>query len=231
MTAPDVVGCFGQHSACTVRFTRLDSTCTPVPGDTGGIVIEALATATTTPDVEAGTKFEPKDACGRTVYVDEDPDVIKRQTLALEFILFDPTMAELITDGGVILGAAGGDYEGKVIGFSTPGPESIYGKTSGMEIWVKNANGAGPCGPDGTFPPYVRHVWPRCLLSPADRTFDNTSATFKFSGTGTPNPQWDDPWGDWPGATFDPLSPYQWAYDTELPDAECGYVTLPPAGS
>lgn len=227
MASNDVV-CIGQRSACVIRATRLDNTCKPVHGVNNAVVTAALITATATPDVEAGQKFEPKNACGELLFTAEDPDIIKRYQYTMELGLWDFELYELLTGSTVIVGASDGPWPGKAIGNATPGPQTPAIDGVALEIWVKTAIGQGPCGPTGTHPPYVRHIFPRLRLRPDARTFANDVANAAFAGEATANEAWDDPFADYQGeGALDVTTPYAWFYDDTLPDVGCGYIDVP----
>lgn len=229
--ATNSVACVGQRSACAVRATRLGPDCSPVTGgDSDFAVTTALTTFTATPDVEEGTKFEPKNACGDLLWTAADPDIVKRWTVEFEFGMFDFELAELLTDSTALLGAASSPWPGKVVGIEAPGPRTEQGYGVALEIWVKTATGQGVCGPADVNPPYVRHVFPRALLRLNDRTFENDVATFKFSGTAETNVSWGcGPYADCPidpGLSGD--TAYAQFFDTDLPEATCGYGVANP---
>lgn len=220
------VACIAERSVCAIRATRLGDDCAPLTGPTDGAIAVAVATINVTSDVEEGTKFEPKDGCGRIMYTAEDPDVIKRKNLTIELGFVDFELLELVTDSTLILGAEGGDYEGLVIGIEEPGATTTQGNGIALEVWTKTAFGTGACGEDGANPNWIRHVFPRVFLRPGDRTMENAPANVSLVGTSNSNPQWIDVWGDYPGEGalsgtsphfkfFDPFGP---------PDSECGYV-------
>ena len=225
--ASNNVTCIAERSACLIRATRLGSDCTPLTGPTDGALTGAIATINLSPDVEEGTRYEPKDACGRILYSASDPDVVKRYNITVDLHMIDFEMYELLTDGQLLLGAAGTDWAGKVIGVSAPGATTAQGYGVGLEIWTKTASDTGVCGPADTNPPYVRHILPRVLLRPADRTFEGAPATNSFSGTAEANLSWSEgPWQDWMLAEPMPAdSPWIRHFDSSVPNAECGFVT------
>jgi len=229
MASTESVVCIGQRSACAVRFTRLDTDCSPLAGDNNAVVTAALVTMTATPEVEEGTKFEPKNACGDICWTAEDDDRIKRYTIELELCTHDAALIEIATDSRVVLGASTSPWSGKIMGVETPGPQTVHGNGVALEIWAKTASGTGPCGTAGDLPPYVLHIFPRAMLRPGDHTFANDVATLKLSGWATNNPSWlYGPWYDWEAAT--PMgvdTPYAWYYAESLPDTGCGYQSVP----
>lgn len=229
--ASNNVTCIAERSACVVRATRLGSDCTPLTGETDGALTSAIATITLSPDVEEGTRYEPKDACGRILYSAADPDIVKRYNVTVDLHMVDFELYELLTDGQLLLGAAESPWEGQVVGVSAPGPSTPQGYGVGLEIWTKTASNTGVCGPADTNPPYIRHVLPRVLLRPADRTFEGAPATNSFSGVAETNSQWaTGPWEDWvPEDGMPSDTPWIRFYDAAVPVAECGFVQ-PTAG-
>jgi len=228
--------CIGQLNACVVRAARLDSDCSPTGGTDGGIVTAGLATLTADPDIEEGTLFEPKNACGDILFTYQLADKIKRYNLSGEFLFFDYEMMALLFGGDLILGAGGGDYAGEVIGHAMP----LYNAppTNGVYLEVITqaiSEGAGDCVADGSgAPAYIGHIFGKCRLTPGSRTFENDVARVAFTGKGTNNPSlYDGPWNDWPGTGWIPNSAYiQVGYSADeyaaiLAEVSCGYATLP----
>lgn len=221
------VACIAERSVCAVRATRLGDDCALLTGATDGAVAVAVATINVTSDVEEGTKFEPKDGCGRVVYTAEDPDVVKRKNLTLELVNVDFEFFELVTDASLILGKEGTDWAGLAIGVEEPGATTPHKNGIALEVWTKTAFGTGACGEDGANPNWMRHVFPRVFLRPGDRTMENSPANLSLAGTSNSNPQWTDVWGDFPGdeAELSGLSPHFRFFDLDGPPASaCGYV-------
>lgn len=229
-----VLGCFIQRSACILRATRLAPDCSPVAGVGNGAVATGIATITATPDITEGTRFQPQDACGRTVYSSSEPNITNRYTFEMSLWTVDYELIEIMSSASLILGAAGsgpaGAWEGHAIGIERPGPNTVSSPGYGLEVWVKNGSGTGNCGPASTNPPYVKHVFPKLLTELGARTFENDVAQVTFSGTAEPNSSWGEgPWGGFPGAS--PLAGTGWAEyfveESDLPDDECGAITVP----
>lgn len=214
--------CIAERNACVLRVTRLGADCAPLDGPSDGAILAAIATINMTQDVQEGIKYEPVDACGTLVYTAEDPDTIKRLNLTIELHKADFEGIELMTDAALVLDA-GGD----TIGYSSPGPLTTHKNGVQLEVWTKTSGSQGQCSNDGT-PAYFRHIFPRVLLRPGDRTFEAAPASHSFSGYGNANPQWTDVWADYPGVagSFDIQSPHIQVLDPAgLPAAACGYVT------
>src|SRR4051812_45386208 len=98
--------CIGELQACIVRVAALDSDCTITGGTNGGLVTAGLVTLTADPDVEEGTVYEQKNACGDILFTYEKDDVVKRYNVSGEFGFSDFEMMALLFGGTTILGAA-----------------------------------------------------------------------------------------------------------------------------
>lgn len=232
----------GHLGACVVRAAKLDTDCSPLGGTDSGWVTTGLVTLTATPDIEEGTVFEPKTACGAIAYTYERPDLVKRYNLSGEFIFFDPEGSEILFGGQTILGNASGDFNNEVIGWASPNyadvtaspPNGVYFEV----ISQVAAEGAGSCiaGGEG-YPQYFGYIFGKVLFTPGERTFEDDFARQAFTGKATANPAlYDGPWNDWPAQGYIPNSPYLYVgysaeeYAAILATAAPGYQTLP-AGS
>ena len=201
----------GQYNACIVRVAKLDTDCTPLGGNNSGWVTAGLVTMTATPDVEEGTVFEPKTACGSIAYTIEDPDRIKRYNLSGEFVFFDVEGAEIMFGGTLVTGAGGGDFVGDNIGWAAPDYNAAATNGVYLEVITKAVGeGAGDCIASGVgFPVYHGHIFGKTFLTPGERVFENDVARQTFTGKARSNPAlFDGPWNDYPGAGYIPTSPY-----------------------
>lgn len=222
------VACIGQYQACALRAARLSADCTPLASANNIVTTAGLVTMTATPDVEEGTKYEPKNGCGSIPWTAEGEDIIKRWNLDIQLILWDFELIEILTGAALIIGDSGTTWPSKNIGFESRGPNADVFAGASLEIWSRNSKSGGPCGPVGENPPYTRHIFPRTKLRLAERTFADEAAVLRLQGWSGPNSEWGEgPVSDeWEGA--DPLSsdtPYASIFATELPTTGCGYVT------
>jgi len=231
--------CIGQLNACVVRAARLDADCSPTQGADGGIVTAGLATLTADPDIEEGTLFEPKNACGDILYTYNLSDKIKRYNLTGEMLFFDYEMMVLLFGGSTVLGRAAGTYSGKVIGHAMPLFNAAATNGVYLEVITQAiSQDAGDCVTAAAgAPAYIGHIFGKVRLTPGSRTFENDVARVAFTGKATNNPNlFDGPWNDYPGTGYIPNSPYVQVgysaaeYATILATVSCGYKALP-AGS
>lgn len=220
--------CIGQYNACLLRIVRLNSTCTPLAGGTDRVVTTALVNMTATPDIEEATLFEPKNGCGDICWTAETCDKIKRWNLSGEFCYTDFEMMELLFGGSLVLGAAAGPYAGRVIGYAAPSTSNACNNGVGIEVFSQTSGaGVGACSTAATpFPGYIGHIFPRVKFTLGERTFENDVARVQFTGIATANPNYTNPWTDYPGAgAFPGTSGYVQVGYAALPTgARCGYV-------
>lgn len=229
-----------QYNAALIRAARLAADCSPVGGADSGYVTIGLATATASPDIEEGSQVRPKNANGVVMYTINNPDIVQGYNLTGEFITYDPEGMELWFGGETVLGAAGGDYAGQVIGYAAPGPSSDPTNGVYLEIITRQVGrGAGDCQATGAdFPPYVGHIFPKSKMTIGDRNFEEGEGRLQWTAKVTNNPAlYNGPWNDYPGAGYISAdSPYvqvgysEAEYQAILATAGAGYKTLP-AGS
>lgn len=233
--------CIGQGGACIVRIAKLDADCTPTGGVNGGIVTAGLVTMTATPEIEDGTVYEPKTACGSVAYTYERQSRLKRWDITGEFVFFDFEMMTMMCGGSLILGNA--PFAGKVIGWAAPLADIAQLNGVYLEIITQNFTpDQGDCqnavpGAYGAGPMYEGHIFPKAKFWPGARTFADEAATFAVTGKAGPNGFiYNGPWNDFPGAGYAPNSSYYQVgytaaqYNAILATVTCGYVDIP-AGS
>lgn len=231
--------CIAELQACIVRAAALDSDCTPTGGTNGGIVTAGLVTLTADPDVEEGTVYEQKNACGDILFTYEKDDVIKRYNISGEFGFSDFEMMALLFGGTAVLGKAGGDFAGKVIGYA----DRLYtaARRNGVYLEVITTaigQGAGDCVISGTgAPAAIGHIFGKVKLAPGSLNFADDIKRIAFTGKGTNNPNlFNGPWNDYPGAGYAANSPHiavgytAAEYAAIVATVQCGYKDLP-AGS
>jgi hypothetical protein len=227
--------CIGELQACIVRAAALDSDCSIVGGVNGGIVTAGLVTLTADPDVEEGTVYEQKNACGDILFTYEKDDVVKRYNVSGEFGFADFEMMALLFGGTTILGKAGGDFPGKVIGMA----DRLYtaGRRNGVYLEVITTaigQGAGDCVVSGAeAPAAIGHVFGKVKMTPGSLNFADDIKRVAFTGKATNNPNlFDGPWNDYPGAGYAPNAPHfaigysadEYAAIADL--VTCGYQDL-----
>lgn len=226
----------GSLQACILRAALLDSDCTPTGGVNGGIVTAGLVTMTADPDVEEGTIYEQKNACGDFLFTFEKDDVVKRYNLSGELGFLDAEFGALAFGGSTILGAAGGDFAGKVIGYA----DRLYTAAQRNGIYLEVittaiVEGAGNCtAPNNAAPYAIGHVFGKAKLTPGSKDFSDDIMRVTFTGKSTNNPNlYNGPWNDYPGVGYAPNAPYFWVgyskdeYDAIAAAVAPGFVDLP----
>jgi hypothetical protein len=222
--------CIGQYKLCYIRVVRLGANCTPATGTDSAVISVGAVSIQASPELEEATAFEGKNGCGTVIFDATGQDKIKRWNLTGDLITFDWELLNLLFGGAVIVGDSGTDFPGKAIGYAMPGPAEEDTSGVSLEIWVKNTTGTGTCVTGTVVAEWTRHVFPRVLATPGDRTFEEDIAHFNFTGRGTENLNWGDgPFDDYPGVGNAPTdSGYFQFEEVDLPfdpDDACGYVS------
>lgn len=222
------VACIGQYQACALRVARLGATCVP-SGASGDVVVTgALVSLTMTPEVEQGTRYEPKTGCGKVAYTAESEDIIKRYNLDLQLVLFDLELIEIATGSTLLIGDSGTTWPTQVIGYESRGPNADPYNGCSLEIFTRTSKEGGPCGDVGSNPQYARHIFPRCKFHIAERTFEDAAAILRLQGWSTANSAWGEgpvP-AEWEAdAPLGDDAPYAMLLATDLPTTGCGLVS------
>lgn len=89
--------------ACALRLARLAADGSTPAGATNGYISNNLITLSMTPDVDEGTDFSSKNACGDDAFPVRDRPTIKRINLSMTLEVADPEIAELLTASPLIL--------------------------------------------------------------------------------------------------------------------------------
>ena len=228
--------CIGELQACIVRAAALDADCTPTGGVNSGIVTAGLVTLTADPDIEEGTVYEQKNACGDILFTYEKDDVIKRYTITGELGFADFEMMALLFGGSTVLGKAGGTFPGKVIGYA----DRLYNaaRRNGVYLEVITTaigEGVGDCVTGvGGAPVAIGHIFGKCKLIAGSQAFADDIKRVAFTGKATNNPYlYNGPWNDYPGAGYTPNSAHvavgysATEYAAIAAQVSCGYKDTP----
>jgi hypothetical protein len=210
------LNCGGSVQCCAIRVATLEQDGVPLPGSANLYVTDAFSQFKATPVTTKGVDMEVVNACGAPAIVYKDQDRFKRYDITLDLIFLDPELenllvgGELFTSGGFSIGnsvVATADYAGAINGVS-------------LELWSKHiVNG----DIDATWP-YVRWVFPRVRLMPADVTLDNNAMPFSYTGYTSANPNWfNGPANDWP---YSSDRQKMYALTKTLPTVACGAQAL-----
>lgn len=89
--------------ACALRLARLSATGATTAGATNGYVSNNLITLSVTPDIDEGTDFSAKNACGDDAFPVKDRPTTKRLNLSMSLEVKDPEITELLTSNPLIL--------------------------------------------------------------------------------------------------------------------------------
>lgn len=210
--------CIKTLQFCRLRVARLNANGTPKVGSGNLYITDQQISLVIGLNLSAGDDFEQKTGCGDISFSFKDRDKVKNLTLTLILATAEPEITELLIGGDLI--TSGPD----TIGYALPAVGTT-GNEDGCSVegWTKNIRGSTL---DEDWP-YVRWVLPKTFWTPSNKTLANNPITHEYTGTGEENENWlDGPVNDW-DFTSDRL--YQYAADTDLPDALCEAQATPPS--
>lgn len=116
--------------ACALRLARLAADGSTPAGATNGYITNNLITLSLTPDVDEGTDFSSKNACGDDAFPVRDRPTIKRINLSMTLELADPELAELLTASPLILNTPASSRTTAANGTTTTGSPVISSATA-----------------------------------------------------------------------------------------------------
>lgn len=96
-----------EIKACAIRIAREAADGTTPAGATNGYVAQNLITLTRSPDVDEGTDYSQRNACGGVPFPVKDRPLVKRYNLALTLEHPDPELFELMLSWALILSTPG----------------------------------------------------------------------------------------------------------------------------
>lgn len=227
-------GCRGVVGVCTVRFTLLDTDCSPLLGDNSFAVADAVANLSFTREYTTVAEIERTACAGKKVaWQRPEEKRLKRISIEGSLELFDPQLHNMLFGTTPL---TGGDdapvaWQGKIIGaadrIGTSEPPRV-----GIEIWQETVDpDAAICSSVAGAETRVRRVLPLCRLFEADSSdlATDQGMSVGFTGFALNNPNWGTgPHGDW--IADEPMpdnSPHGWFWDNQTPPvASCGVQDL-----
>lgn len=225
-------GCAGSLQVCALRGVRLDADCSPNHGPYAAFSTAALASISSTPEIEDGEEFQVKNGCGVVTHYVKDKDRVKRQNITIELVTYDFEIIEIMTGDQILVDAAG-----MTIGIAQGGPQSTPPNGVYLEAYTKAVEGDDSCAipTEDPIPGWYEWIWPRAFFTMRDFTLENNFANVTLEGYSLTNSQLPDdgPFGDWPWDSGDGVAEWdtQWTRNIVLnsagpPTTGCGYVTL-----
>lgn len=234
--------CIGHYDVCYLRVGRLSATCAPLYGANNGVITVGLVDMTASAEIREGADVEQVNGCGRTLFKVAKQDKVLRRNLTGTIGTWDYELLELLFGGTLILGAAGTNGAGKVIGWAEPSADSADRNPVSLEVIVKNAaEGEGACSSASSArPAYTGIIFPKVFATLGDYVANEGPHVVNFTGSAENNPNYiSGPFRDWDNnavTVFPTTSPMVFTgYDETtdflngLTDGRCGYQTTPAA--
>lgn len=198
-----------------VRIEQLAADGSPVAGAGNLFVTNTQISMAVGYNNRAGDDFEVINGAGNICYSFLDTDKYKNLTFALSMCDHNPEFMEMLLGGELI--ASGGVN----IGYALPAVGTA-GNENGVALtgWTYNIDGSGI---DDEYQ-YVKHLFPKTVWTPADKTFENNPISNDFTGVGRENSEYyDGGMNDWAG-----ISNRLWQFQgtNSIPTASCNVGSL-----
>lgn len=133
--------CRSVLKSCLARFVRLDSCGAIVVGSMSKLTTKGYISVAATAQIETGTEFVVKNACGELCINEKDDDQFKRYDLEMQLCQVDPELLELTSSARLLV-----DGLGVSKGFAQG--ESVAIDNFSLELWTKvtpqDCSGADP---------------------------------------------------------------------------------------
>jgi hypothetical protein len=216
----------GQYQACAIRAIKLQADCTPADTPNNVVVAASIASGSLSPELKEAVEVNAETACGVLAWYARTTEKIKAWNLDLSMAFWDYELLSLIVGGRILYGDnTVVAWSSDVVGWASPGFNSLDTPGVGLEIYSKVAFESGECPTaDITSPPaYVRHIFPKLTGQLSDRPFEADQAAFAaMTCRAVANPKlWLDieEFGpEWPTSTTIPNdSAYVQIFATQLP--------------
>lgn len=224
--------CVGSLQVCRIRVAKLTAGGTVAPGPDNGYISDAIIQASLTVDVSAGDDFELKNGCGDIAQQFKDCDRVKRVSVDMEFSQLDSELVGLLT-GSDTFYDAGEDITigGALLSSTDPCQTGVS-----MELWSKAwaSNQQAPAsliGGSAADVTYWRWFFPFVRFQLGNLTLQNDILRIPVTGYAQQNDEMPatGPYSDFPSAVSSVggiVTPMGWFLDDEVPEAQCGYITV-----
>jgi hypothetical protein len=229
--------CVGSLQVCRIRVAKLTPGGLPDAGSDTGYVSDAIIQAGISVELETGDDFVLKNGCGNLCQTFKDADRVKRVNVDMEFCQLDSELVGLLVGADTFYDS----MENVTIGASLPSSTAVAPDGVALELWTKawdsnqQAN-AALIGGDSNDVLYFRWFFPYVRFQLGSMTLQNDILRIPVSGYGQENSDMpvDGPFEDFPAAVVAAggiTTAGGWFLDDTLPEAQCGYITVPTPGS
>lgn len=207
--------CLASLHLCRIRVTRLDALGNPTAGPNNVYVSDKPIQLQVTPEIEAGSDTTLVGGCDCIVATRRGFDKLKRFTLQLDLGDVEPGLLEMLIGADAILDGAdpiGIWWPVQQFDCAVPAQPSVAFE-GWTDLWEDDRQAADW--------PYAHWIWPSTSWQIGPHTLQNDFLQPQLNGYSRGNSQWGvGPFHDAPEAVGQ-LGGF--FYDTEIPDASCGY--------
>ena len=224
--------CLQVIKICAMRATLLSPLGDVASGSNNFVSTTTETKIGFTADTDKGKDLDYRNGCDGPLAAYKSPELLKRFTLALETIGFDPALQSLLTGASVL-----DDGSGTVVGYEFNLQDCPTDPTPPL-LAVETWSYAYICDAQSATTPYIYSLFPMCQFQASgDWALEVDFQKPAFAGFTRRNNQWGHgPYGGIVqgaegGPVYDTVSgaPAVFATSTEPPAAFCGLQTINPS--
>lgn len=214
--------CAGSIRLCVARFSRLNADGTFKGGANNHVVTDSVQSIEFTPNISAGEEIEVMGGCDCIDLFYRGYDKLRYFDLSFTLTKLSPGLIELLTGSSLISDTSTSPVP---VGNIWPNQLSCGAATQppvALEVWTDAWQNDRQVDPPFR---YIRWVFPMSFWQLDASTLGMEFFNPSFTGYTRQNPNFTNPYGDYPAGVPNNLVGGAYFYDTTRPTAVCGYST------
>jgi hypothetical protein len=228
--------CVGSLQVCRLRVAQLTAGGLPDSGSDTGYISDAIIQANISVELESGDDFVLKNGCGNLCQTFKDSDRVKRVNIDMELCQLDSELVGLLVGADTFV-----DMSNNTLGAALPSSTDTPSNGVALELWTKawdsnqqaNASLIGGSSNDVL---YFRWFFPFVRFQLGAMTLQNDILRIPVAGYGQENSDMpaEGPFQDFPTAVEAAggiVTAGGWFLDDTMPEAQCGYISVPTVSS
>lgn len=215
--------CLGSIHLCVARFSRLNADGTFKGGANNHVVTDSVQSLDFTPNIKGGDSIQVMGGCDCIDLSYRGYDKLLYFDLKFMLTKMNPALIELLTGSALISDtstspvAIGDIWPNQLSCSSTPQPPVA------LEVWSDAWTNDRQADPPHR---YIRWVFPMTFWQLDASKLENAFFAPSFQGFSRQNPNFTNPYGDYPAGVPNNLVGGAYFYDTTRPTAVCGYSSV-----
>lgn len=216
--------CPGSIHVCKTRITRLNSDGTLKVGSNNHLVTDSIVSVDFTPNIKAGESKEVLSGCDCIDLAYRGYDKLLRFDLKFQLTKLNPSLMEMLLGASLLVDAStvpvpSGLVFPNQLSCSTGTVQPPVAVEFWTDAWANDRQIDPPTR-------YIRWVFPMTFWQMDASKLENDFFQPSFVGFTRQNPNWTNPYADYPAGITGSLVGGAYFWDTTQPAAGCTYSTL-----